>query len=133
MLDDHRRKAVTAVGDFGHRASLPSAALPSYPITLTKPTKAPRQLGRTGIGHAPIVLQGRLAQPQSSPGSDHPQFVPTPLEHWCSDLDPAVTQLQARTLGGDGEGQSAFDCQSRLRPSMEQLGLNPNDDRAGFG
>jgi hypothetical protein len=32
MLDDHRRKAVAAVGDFSHRASLPSASL------LTKPT-----------------------------------------------------------------------------------------------
>jgi hypothetical protein len=37
MLDDHRRKAVAAVGDFSHRASLPSASLPSYPVTLTKP------------------------------------------------------------------------------------------------
>src|SRR5262245_13391512 len=38
MLDDHRRKAVAAVGDFGDRASLASASLPSYPVTLTKPT-----------------------------------------------------------------------------------------------
>ncbi len=37
MLDDHRGKAVAAIGDFGHRASLPSASLPSYPVTLTKP------------------------------------------------------------------------------------------------
>ena len=37
MLDDHRRKAVAAIGDFGHRASLPSASFPSYPVTLTKP------------------------------------------------------------------------------------------------
>src|SRR5215831_3503124 len=37
MLDDRWRKAVSAVGDFSHRASLPSASLPSYPITLTKP------------------------------------------------------------------------------------------------
>jgi hypothetical protein len=28
---------VAAVGDFSHRASLPSASLPSYPVTLTKP------------------------------------------------------------------------------------------------
>jgi hypothetical protein len=30
---------VAAVGDFSHRASLPSASLPSYPVTLTKPIK----------------------------------------------------------------------------------------------
>src|SRR6516165_297514 len=36
MLDDHRRKAVATIGDFGHRASLPSASLPSHPVTLTK-------------------------------------------------------------------------------------------------
>jgi hypothetical protein len=36
MLDDHRGKAVAAIADFGHRASLPSASLPSYPVTLTK-------------------------------------------------------------------------------------------------
>src|SRR6516162_5202673 len=38
MLDDHRRKAVATIGDFGHRASLPSASLPSHPVTLTKRT-----------------------------------------------------------------------------------------------
>jgi len=37
ILDDHWRKAVAAVGDFSHRASLPSASFPSYPVTLTKP------------------------------------------------------------------------------------------------
>jgi hypothetical protein len=36
MLDDRWRKAVAAIGDFGHRASLPSDLLPSYPVTLTK-------------------------------------------------------------------------------------------------
>jgi hypothetical protein len=36
MLDDHRREAVAEIGDFGFRASLPSALLPSYPVTLTK-------------------------------------------------------------------------------------------------
>ena len=36
MLYDHRRKAVATVGDFSHRASLISASLPSYPVTLTK-------------------------------------------------------------------------------------------------
>jgi hypothetical protein len=29
-------KTVAAIGDFEHRASLPSASLPSYPVTLTK-------------------------------------------------------------------------------------------------
>jgi hypothetical protein len=28
---------VAAVGDFSHRASLPAASLPSYPVILTKP------------------------------------------------------------------------------------------------
>jgi hypothetical protein len=40
MLDDHRGKAVAAIGDFGHRASLPSASLPSYTVTLTTPSHA---------------------------------------------------------------------------------------------
>jgi hypothetical protein len=31
MLDDRWRKAVAAVGNFSHRASLPSASLPGYP------------------------------------------------------------------------------------------------------
>jgi hypothetical protein len=39
MLDDQRGKAVAAIGDFSHRASLPSASLPSYPVTLTKPSR----------------------------------------------------------------------------------------------
>src|SRR6516225_4633706 len=45
MLDDRWRKPVAAVGDFGHRASLPSASLPNYPVKLTQP---PRFLPRTG-------------------------------------------------------------------------------------
>ena len=40
MLDDYRRKAVAAIGDFGHRASLPAASLRSYPVTLTRPMQA---------------------------------------------------------------------------------------------
>src|SRR5271169_4266355 len=39
MLGDRGGKAMAAIGDFGHRASLPSAALPSYPVTLTKPRR----------------------------------------------------------------------------------------------
>jgi len=37
MPDDHREKAVAARGDFGRRDRLPSASLPSYPVTLTRP------------------------------------------------------------------------------------------------
>ena len=37
MLDDRWRKAVAGVGDSSHRASLPSASLAGYPVTLTKP------------------------------------------------------------------------------------------------
>jgi hypothetical protein len=40
MLDDHRRKAVAAVRDFGHRTSLPWALSPGYPVKLTKPPAA---------------------------------------------------------------------------------------------
>jgi hypothetical protein len=40
MPDDPRRKAVATVGDFSHRASLPSASLPSYPVTLTTPVRS---------------------------------------------------------------------------------------------
>src|SRR6516165_5665243 len=47
MLDDHRRKAVATIGDFGHRASLPSASLPSHPVTLTKRAKLLMQSGET--------------------------------------------------------------------------------------
>ena len=31
MLDDHWRKAVAAIGNFSHRASLSSVSLPGYP------------------------------------------------------------------------------------------------------
>src|SRR5271155_646685 len=41
VLDNYRRKAVAAVGDFSHRASVPSASLPDYPVKLTKPSTAP--------------------------------------------------------------------------------------------
>jgi hypothetical protein len=59
MLDDHRRKAVAAVGDFGHRASLPSASLPSYSVTLTKPREQlPMRLRLLhhvwAISHSPV-------------------------------------------------------------------------------
>jgi hypothetical protein len=33
MLDDYRRKAVAAIGDFGHRASLTVASLPSHQLS----------------------------------------------------------------------------------------------------
>src|SRR5436190_13775379 len=64
MLDDHRRKAVAVVGDFSHRASLPSASLPSYPVTLTKPADIvrpaqPRVLLIKNVGDDPL----RHAQP----------------------------------------------------------------------
>ena len=39
MLDNHRRKAVAAVRDFSHRASVAPAWLLSYPVTLTKPPR----------------------------------------------------------------------------------------------
>ena len=35
MLDDHRRNAVAAIRDFGHRVSLPAASLPGYSVILT--------------------------------------------------------------------------------------------------
>ena len=49
MLNDHRRKAVAAVGDFGHRVSVPAAAPPSYLVILTKPPWA--QIGLTVVGN----------------------------------------------------------------------------------
>jgi hypothetical protein len=52
MLDDHRRKAVAAVGDFGHRASLPSASFPSYPVNVN----LTKRLGRLSM----ILGAGRL-------------------------------------------------------------------------
>ena len=33
VLDDHRRKVMAAIGDFSHRANLPSALIPGYPLT----------------------------------------------------------------------------------------------------
>ena len=48
-LDDHRRKAVAAVGYFSHRGSLPMVSPSSYPVILTKPFEQTirRQLGMT--------------------------------------------------------------------------------------
>src|SRR5271167_1914103 len=45
MLDDHRRKAVAAVGYLSHRASLPMVSPPSYPVILTKPARGMFQPG----------------------------------------------------------------------------------------
>ena len=56
MLDDRGRKAVAAVGDFSHRASLPSASLPSYPVTLTKPLPPTVGLLLFGVLLGPHVL-----------------------------------------------------------------------------
>jgi hypothetical protein len=39
-LDDNRRKAVTAVRNFNHRASLPATSLPSHLVILTMPASA---------------------------------------------------------------------------------------------
>jgi hypothetical protein len=33
VLDDHRRKAVAAIRDFSHRASLPAVSLPSHRLS----------------------------------------------------------------------------------------------------
>jgi hypothetical protein len=38
MLDDNRRKSVTAVGDPHNRASLLWSSVPGYPVILTRPT-----------------------------------------------------------------------------------------------
>ena len=32
VLDDHQRKVMAAIGDFSHRANLPSALIPGYPL-----------------------------------------------------------------------------------------------------
>jgi hypothetical protein len=37
MLDDNRRKSVTAVGDPHNPVSLLSSSLPGYPVILTRP------------------------------------------------------------------------------------------------
>ena len=76
---------------------------------LSQRAKATRQFDSTGIGHAPTPLQGSLAQQHSSADGNHPQFVPASLEHWCGDLNLAVAQRQACTLGGDGNGRSTLD------------------------
>jgi hypothetical protein len=69
MLDDHRRKAVAAVGYFSHRASLPSAALLGYPVILTKPLHC--------IGLPVIALVAGLLSSCHHPGHEGPvQGVP---------------------------------------------------------
>jgi hypothetical protein len=66
MLDDHRRKAVATVGDFSHRASLPAASLPSYPVTVTKPMAAVAKRSHANI----------LPNPPITP---YPVFVTMPI------------------------------------------------------
>ena len=51
MLDDRRWKAVPAIGNFGDRASLPSALLASYPVTLTTPLHRIRHYGLFANGN----------------------------------------------------------------------------------
>jgi hypothetical protein len=59
MLDDHRGKAVAAIGDFGHRASLPSASLPSYPVTLTADSGGSRPRIRDDVAqHSDLISLG---------------------------------------------------------------------------
>ena len=41
VLDDHRRKVMAAIGDFSHRATLPSASLPGYPVKTDRAFAAP--------------------------------------------------------------------------------------------
>jgi hypothetical protein len=61
MLGDHRRKAVAAIGDFGHRASLPAASLPSYPVTLTKsPRRRATASSTRRSGGAKLILRRQL-------------------------------------------------------------------------
>jgi hypothetical protein len=40
MLDDRRREAMSAVGDWIHGGSLPCRAIPSSPISVTMPSRA---------------------------------------------------------------------------------------------
>ena len=40
MLDDNRRKSVTAVGDSHNPTSLLASSLPCYPVILTRPVQA---------------------------------------------------------------------------------------------
>ena len=41
VLDYHRRKVMAAIGDFSHRANLPSASLPRYPVKTARAFAAP--------------------------------------------------------------------------------------------
>jgi|SRR6516162_8223313 len=56
MLDDHRRKAVAAVRDFGHRASLSLASLAGYPVILTSPVTPSRATPtRLSVRNSPFL------------------------------------------------------------------------------
>ena len=95
--------------------------------------EATRRLRLGGNGHAPAALQRGLAQSHASIAGDDPQLVPTPLQHWRSDLNSGTAQLQARTLGSDRERRSTLDRQHGLEAFVEQPGLDANDDRAEIG
>src|SRR5262252_2880523 len=128
MLDDYRRKAVAAIGDFGHRASLPSVLLPSYPVILTKPPlwysergpsleRAPTGETRrkrpfpwaTGTGHS---HPNRTFGVRRSPGSRQERIL-----SWRRAIAPRMAmigsdpQFQYRTLEEDS------DRDLRARPS----------------
>ena len=63
MLNDRRRKAVAAVGDFSHRASLAPASPPSYPVTLTKArSRISLRCPPVKMIAAPVVAPGEIDQ-----------------------------------------------------------------------
>src|SRR6516162_2257085 len=90
-------------------------------------------LGLARIGDTPTALQRCLTQSYSPAASNYPQLIPASLQHWRGDLNLGIAQLQPRTFGGDGKRRSTLDRQDGLRPSVEQPGLDPNDDRAWIG
>src|SRR6516162_334028 len=84
MLDDHRRKAVATIGGFGHRASLPSASLPSHPVTLTKRRSRSRM---RPIRHC-------LAPPREGPVAETPQLPVLSRPNYQPDTTHAPGELK---------------------------------------
>ena len=91
MLDDRRWKAVPAIGNFGDRASLPSALLASYPVTLTTPLHRIRHYGLFANGNraANIARARELLGVPSRPkpvetsettAADEPRMLPRPCQ-----------------------------------------------------
>jgi hypothetical protein len=128
MLDDNRRKSVTAVGDPDNPASLLASSLPGYPVILTRPGRqvaglsnrwTSRPEGRyrfAGITAGDYSISGvkggsrwRRLRSQSGLGSASLQILPLHLSQLLRPLRRLQRCLLPRYLGPGSAAENRLD------------------------